>query len=269
MKEFVLLYSRVHETLWNMQREKEKNYVLSLGFTDEQYKMFRSAFAAIDEDMNDVLDKDELKRAVGMFRASMSNEDINSMFDYIAANNHIGGMAAPPPAEPKRQSTLEKGKAVMDKHHTMWNIDVKVDFVGFLMVMRYLDNRKKYQQLATKLGLPASLLDTLHTEFQALESFAFGGGGGSVTCDEVEKLLAKPRLKLSATEVASLVSALERDLKKPARADVAPRIDFEMFLRMVHALHGIQKEKVDDFLAVLSSETKAAGSAEVRAPNRN
>mmetsp|Transcript_63890 Transcript_63890/g.152376 ORF Transcript_63890/g.152376 Transcript_63890/m.152376 type:complete len:835 (-) Transcript_63890:237-2741(-) len=65
--------------------EKERREAMLFGWTDEQYEDVRSAFLAIDEDMSDLLDREELVKALAMINPN-TRMDTFSVFPAIGLN---------------------------------------------------------------------------------------------------------------------------------------------------------------------------------------
>merc|ERR1719162_1314436 len=51
-----------------MQRERERQYVVSAGWSESSFAEFRETFWSFDEDMSEVLERDELMKAVETIR---------------------------------------------------------------------------------------------------------------------------------------------------------------------------------------------------------
>merc|ERR1712054_100365 len=63
-----------------MQNEKERQFVVAAGWTESHFAEFRNSFWNFDEDMSEVLERDELIKAIellgGVYWQSMSNMNL-------------------------------------------------------------------------------------------------------------------------------------------------------------------------------------------------
>lgn len=124
-----------------IQHERERQYVISAGWTELHFAEFRQAFWSFDEDMSEVLERDELMKAVELLRGS-----------YAVGADSSGGL---------------------DLMLTALGIDpakeVKVNFLTFLRMLKMLDETETRRQQGVILGFTVERTDNLYTLFQAFE----------------------------------------------------------------------------------------------------
>lgn len=121
-----------------MQNERERQYVVSAGWTDKHFAEFRQAFWSLDEDMSEVLERDELTKAVELLRGSYW-QTVGTLDSMLVA---LG----------------------MDP-----NKEVKVNFLVFLRMLKMLDDSESRRQQGQLLGFPQERTDAMYTFFQSLE----------------------------------------------------------------------------------------------------
>merc|ERR1712228_813800 len=117
-----MLCQRMSARLRILQRERERAYVLAAGWTEQHFGEFRSAFQALDEDMSEFLDRDELMKAVDLLkdRYWQSSGNMSQILVVLGFD-----------------STTEVQEGI------------KVDFLTFLRMLKMLDDGENRRQQGT------------------------------------------------------------------------------------------------------------------------
>jgi len=123
-----------------MQHEKARQYVISAGWSESHFAEFRQTFWSFDEDMSEMLDREELVKAVELLRGSHgSGQSLANM------NLMLVALGIDPTKE------------------------IEIDFLTFLRMLKMLDDSESGRQQGVLLGFNQERTDTLYSVFQALE----------------------------------------------------------------------------------------------------
>lgn len=149
-----------------MQRERERQYVISAGWSESNFAEFREAFWSFDEDMSEVLERDELMKAVEMLRGSFWQSSSNMNLMLVALG-----------IDPTKE--------------------IQVNFLMFLRMLKMLDDTESRRQQGLLMGFPQERTDTLYTIFQALEPESDGTVGRELLQQVVLQVLRDlPKIQL-------------------------------------------------------------------------
>merc|ERR1712176_344886 len=129
-----------------MQHERERQYVVSAGWSEGHFAEFRKAFWSFDEDFSEVLERDELMKAVELLRGS-----------YWQSMSNMNLMLVALGIDPTKE--------------------IHVNFLMFLRMLKMLDESESRRQQGQLLGFSQERTDTLYTVFQALEPESDGTVG--------------------------------------------------------------------------------------------
>lgn len=206
--EVVILCQRIKAKVRGMQREREKQYVLSSGWNEQNFADFRSAFQTFDEDMSEILERDELMKAIEVLKGTYFFSPGNMELIFVA----------------------------LGIDHTK---DIKVNFLMFLRMLKMLEETEARQQLGANNGFTRGQTDKLYGTFKALDPGA-DITEGTVKRDTVEKAilqcgskwLGKPHL----VEVARNIS------QEPQH------MEFGAFLRHMKVLEGHAEGAFENFV---------------------
>jgi len=138
-EEIVVIGQRVHQVLKVSQNARECQYVMMGGDWDESHFVsFRKAFHYFDEDMSEVLERDELMLAMDQLRGNVwrATSNVNLMLAALG----------------------------LDPSHK-----IEVNFLSFLRMLKMLDEIEVRRQQGASMGFTRDRTDSLFSSFQALE----------------------------------------------------------------------------------------------------
>lgn len=217
-EEFVVLCQRIHSKLRSMQQERERQYVASAGWTEAHYTEFRSAFQIFDEDMSEVLEREELLKAVELLRGHywQSSANINLMLVALGIDPHK---------------------------------EIKVNFLTFLRMLRMLEEGEVRRQQGMAVGFGRDRTDRLFSAFQSLQPESMG----YVKRERLERALegvSPDRSRwLGKAQYADVIRAMVQEVGQ------APQVEFPTFLRIMKTIENAIEhdfdECVDDVLGGL------------------
>jgi len=152
---------RLHTLLKVTALERERQYVLNAGgWTEHDYIEFKRAFHRFDEDMSDVLEREELVQAMDLLRGSAwrALSSVNLMLAACGVDS-------------------EK--------------EVKVNLMSFLRLLKLVDEVETRHNLGISMGFSSERTDGLYSAFQALDP----EGHGSVPKSTLAKALRRATAK--------------------------------------------------------------------------
>jgi len=208
-EEVVILCQRIAARMRLMQHERERQYVLSAGWTKQHFSEFRGAFQIFDEDMSEVLERDELMKAVELLKGHywQSDQNINLMFVALGIDP---------------------------------NKDIKVNFLTFLRMLKMLDESEALRQQGAEIGFGRDRSDKLFSCFQALEPESAAAGNRTVKRDTLYQKLSGGILQfISKVQVAEVLRVLSEE---PAQ------VEFPAFLRIMKLLEGQAEGNFEDMV---------------------
>lgn len=86
--EFVVLVQRVQQQLHTLQRRREQELAMELGFSNAQVLEMREAFWELDHDHNNELTLGEARRVVVILRKSLTDDELTKVYMSIERNNN-------------------------------------------------------------------------------------------------------------------------------------------------------------------------------------
>ncbi|CAK9061400.1 unnamed protein product [Durusdinium trenchii] len=138
------LWIRLHALLKVTAVERERQYVLTNGgWTEHDYIDFKKAFHRYDEDMSDILERDELVQAMDLLRGNVWR-----------AQASVNMMLAACGVESERE--------------------IKVNFMSFLRLLKLVDEVETRHNLGITMGFSPERTDRLYSGFQALDHEGHG-----------------------------------------------------------------------------------------------
>jgi len=143
LADVVVLCQRITARIRAMRLEQQRQYVISTGWTEQQFCEFRAAFTAFDEDMSGILERSELLKALDVLKGQFSQSSENIDLVLLAAG-----------LDPEK--------------------DMKSDFLTFLRVLKMLDDMEVRREKGASMGFSRERTDRLHSCFQALEPESSG-----------------------------------------------------------------------------------------------
>jgi len=215
--EFAIAAQRITLRLRALQKEREKQYIVSAGLSEKHLQELRQAFQRFDEDMSEVLEKDELCKVIetlkGQYWQSSSNID------------HI----------------LTACGVDVSK-------EIKVRFLHFMRIMRMLDESEVRRQQGLTAGFrDRDRVDLIYSVFQGLRpdsdenmrSEANGTKEDSVRNDTIENALKVACRNFTGTQSADLIMALSAE---------PSLVTFPSFLRVIKEADRLLEEHFENFL---------------------
>jgi len=188
-----------------IQHERERQYVISAGWTEGHFAEFRQAFWSFDEDMSEVLERDELMKAVELLRGSYAvGADAGGGLDLMLT---ALGMD---PAKP-----------------------VQVNFLNFLRMLKMLDETETRRQQGVIVGFTVERTDNLYTLFQAFEP----ENDGKTSRATLELMFSNIKLEITINKLQY------EDFMRMIKQEPL-QVEFSSFLRLMKVLDGFM-EAVD------------------------
>jgi len=168
-QECIPLLQQMCRKMRMIQHERERQYVISAGWSLHHFVEFRHAFQIFDEDSSEFLDCDELMKAVELLRGSywQSQQNIDLMFVALGINT---------------------GK------------EIKVNFFTFLRMMKMLDESETRRQQGLSVGFSRDRTDMLYSIFQALEPES----DGTLSRRTLEQIMIGLSEALTKTQIQDL-----------------------------------------------------------------
>jgi len=155
------LWIRLHALLKETAVERERQYVLTNGgWTEVDYIEFKKAFHRYDEDLSDILERDELVQAMDLLRGSVWR-----------AQTSVSMMLAACGVDSER--------------------DVKVNFMSFLRLLKLIDEVETRHNLGISMGFSPERTDRLYSGFQALDQEGHGSVQKATLAIAMRKASAK------------------------------------------------------------------------------
>lgn len=186
-KEFVELCRFVSERIHKVQREEERQTAVRFGWTDKHFDELRSAFMLLDGDASDTLEFDEMVQAVESLQRTCSRADLNHVMQDAGV------------------SFEQKGS--------------NVDFLGFMRIVKALEDRESQRLVAKKYDFEAESLNRLRTAFRNL----LPNEEGVVQRDKLEPLLT------DGDDDSSFSAELQHELTSTQ----PPKVGFEVFVKFM------------------------------------
>jgi len=155
--EVVALCQQIKNKVRRMQREREKQYVLSSGWNENNLAEFRTAFQTFDEDMSESLERGELSRAIELLKGR-----------YWQTQGDMDLMLVALGIDPSKE--------------------IKVNFLTFLRMLKMLEEAEARWQQGAGIGFTREQTDRLHSAFRGLQP---DGTGDSIRREVVEKALSE------------------------------------------------------------------------------
>lgn len=167
--EVVVLCQRVNAKVRAMMHERERQYVLHSGWTETNFAEFRSAFQNFDEDMSEVLERDELMKAVEVLKGTywQSQGSMRLMFMALGINPEI---------------------------------KIEVNFLTFLHLLKMLDDSEGRRHQGALIGFSRDQSDKLYSAFSSLEPESAGTVRRETVQQAVEAATARHITKLQLLE---------------------------------------------------------------------
>jgi Ca2+-binding EF-hand superfamily protein len=159
-----------------IQHEQERRYVISAGWTEGHFAEFRQAFWNFDEDMSEVLECDELVKAVELLRGSYWQSCANMNMLLVALG-----------IDPSKE--------------------IQVNFLMFLRMLKMLDESESRRQQGAALGFSQDRTDSLHSLFQTLEPES----DGTVSRALFEQLLTGTSSGISKIQHDDLIRMVKQE----------------------------------------------------------
>jgi Ca2+-binding EF-hand superfamily protein len=206
VEEFVMLCQRMNAQLRILQHERERAYVLAAGWTEHHFHEFRNAFQAFDEDMSEILERDELMKAVDLLkdRYWQSSGNMNQILVVLG---------------------IDSSKEVFGVPE-----DVKVNFLTFLRMLKMLDDGENRRQQGASLGFTRERTDYFYGVYQQMDADSCTHAG----------------LKRDVLEKAVQTTCRTHGTKKPAQLEIMLQISVEPtfvpfagFLRIMKCIEGV------------------------------
>jgi Ca2+-binding EF-hand superfamily protein len=162
-----------------IQHERERQYVISAGWTEGHFAEFRQAFWSFDEDMSEILERDELMKAVELLRGSYAvGPDIGGGLDLL-----LTALGMDPAKE------------------------VKVNFLNFLRMLKMLDETETRRQQGIIVGFTAERTDSLYTLFQAFEPES----DGTMSRGTLELMFTSIRLEVNKVQAEDIMRMIKQE----------------------------------------------------------
>jgi len=142
-EDFVSLCQRMTAQMRVFQHERERQFILGAGWSEKGFAEFHHAFNVFDEDMSEVLERDELMKAVELLKGQywQSSGNMNMMLMALGIDPHR---------------------------------DINVNFLTFLRMLKMLDESETRRQQGEAVGYKRDITDLLFTSYQALEPLSEG-----------------------------------------------------------------------------------------------
>jgi Ca2+-binding EF-hand superfamily protein len=202
-EDFVVMCQRIAARLRVMQRERERQYVLSAGWNEQTFIELRDAFQVFDEDMSEVLEKDELMKAVELLKGQywQSSTNINLMFMAIGI-------------DPSKE--------------------IKVNFLTFLKMLKILDESENRRQQGAAVGFSRDRTDELYSAFQAIQPES-SDALPTVSRHVLEQVLTDvspnmPKVQQGQQNELEVIRVLSQE---------PMQVEFNAFLRVMKVMEGI------------------------------
>jgi len=239
-EEVVVLCQRIAAKLRVMRHERERQYVLSVGWTEQHFCEFRTAFQVFDEDMSEVLERDELMKAVELLKGHywQSTQNINLMFVALGIDP---------------------------------NKEIRVNFLTFLRLLKMLDESEARRQQGAAAGFGRERTDKLFSCFQALEpesngtvhrdTLARAVTGATarwiakVQIDEVHRALGQEPMQV---EFAGFLRSM-KVVEALVEADLEECIDDMIGWQQVHAAHEKDEARRPSLLRLIRQDSATGG----------
>lgn len=138
-EEVVSICLKVHELVRVITHERERQYVVQAdGWDESHFVQFRKAFHHFDEDMSEVLERDELLLAMDQLRGKVwrDTSNVNLMLAALGLDPHK---------------------------------EIKVNFLYFLRMLKLLDEIGLRREQGAAMDFGRDRTDSLFSAFQALE----------------------------------------------------------------------------------------------------
>lgn len=155
------IWIRLHALLKETAVERERQYVLTNGgWTEYDYIDFKKAFHRFDEDMSDMLERDELVQAMDLLRGNVwrTQSSVNMMLSACGVDSER---------------------------------DVKVNFMSFLRLLKLIDEVETRHNLGITMGYSPERTDRLYSGFQALDQEGHGSVQKATLANAMRKATAK------------------------------------------------------------------------------
>jgi len=198
-----------------MQHERERQYVVSAGWSELNFAEFRQAFWNYDEDMSEILDRDELNKAVDQLRGSYSQS--SSMMDLMLVALGI---------DPTKE--------------------IQVNFLMYLRMLKMLDDSEGRRQQGLVLGFTVETSDTLYSVFQALEPESDGTAGRELLQRVIITVLKAQRVVLSEMQIEDLLRMVSQE---------PLQVEFPSFLRLMKVINDFQELEFEDVVSEMFNWT--------------
>jgi len=192
-EELVSLCQRIQMRFRQLKREQERQFVLSVGWKEETVSEYRTVFHALDEDMSEVLERDELMAAVEMLKGHcwQTQDSMDAMFQEVGIDP---------------------------------NGDVRLDFLAFLRMMKVLNEGEARRALGEELGFTREEVDKLYSAFKDFEV----EGSNSARKDVVERGLASAAQRSGLVRLAEFSRLFAQE---PALIEFGPILRIAAWLR--------------------------------------
>jgi len=210
--EFIALCQSIGTKLRCMLRERERQYVLSAGWSEQLFIELREAFQVFDEDMSEVLEWEELMKALDLLKGQFQQSTTNMSSMFIACG-------------------IDPSK------------DVQVTFMTFLRMLKMLDESENRRQQGANMGFSRDLTDKLYGAFQSLENENSREAVSTVSKSDMEQVLTD--ISRTLPKVQMMMGELSRSLKSEPM-----KVEFGGFLRIMRIIES-NVESVDQLDAVV------------------
>eukprot|EP00929_Paragymnodinium_shiwhaense_P119391 TRINITY_DN91288_c0_g1_i1.p1 TRINITY_DN91288_c0_g1~~TRINITY_DN91288_c0_g1_i1.p1 ORF type:complete len:1039 (+),score=199.63 TRINITY_DN91288_c0_g1_i1:150-3266(+) len=177
--EFAIACQRMSQRLRVIQREREGQYVVSAGWSEQQLADFRNAFQRFDEDMSEVLEREELTKVMEVLKGQ-----------YWQSASSMSNMLLACGIDPAKE--------------------VKVNFLTFLRIMKMLDE----SELRRQQGIAAGFRDRDRTDklFSCFQSFQSDNSiGDTIRRDDCEKALTVACRSFKGSALSELTMLLHSE----------------------------------------------------------
>jgi len=186
MEEFCRLVDFVASRLRKLRRDAERYRVFQHGWTEDDYQEMRFAFMLFDEDMSNLLDLDEILKAMQSIRKAWTEEDVVEILKHMGRN-------------PQKA----------------------MDFLGFLDLMKAIEGFEMQRDEAMSIGIGEDVAEVLVMEWWRLRP----GEQGTVLKRKVKFLEACAKLESEVTFsqylqcLRPVVATLKQSTNKKARVN--------------------------------------------------
>eukprot|EP00927_Polykrikos_kofoidii_P047139 TRINITY_DN41228_c0_g1_i1.p1 TRINITY_DN41228_c0_g1~~TRINITY_DN41228_c0_g1_i1.p1 ORF type:complete len:993 (-),score=178.17 TRINITY_DN41228_c0_g1_i1:170-3148(-) len=230
---FVVFGQLTAARLRGMQRERERQFVSSAGWSDQQFQEYRNAFQTYDEDISEFLKRSELMKAIELLKGRPCWQ----------SSAHIKVALTAAGIHPTKQ-------------------EIKVNFLMFLQIIKMLEENESCFQDAMVFGYDRDRVDRFFGVYQDLDPSSASTG---LSRDLFMKALVVACRKLQGAQLQECVQILNSE---PANIDFnsflrilkvfEPLVkgDFENFLCDIAKWQEIVGKEGDDVLRHTSGVTK-------------